>query len=61
MIAEVNGRRGHASDRERTKDARRRNELQGQGFVVLEFTTTMVIDSPAGTVANLRRHLAGVA
>ena len=61
VIAEVNGRRGHASDRERTKDARRRNELQGQGFVVLEFTTTMVIDSPAGTVANLRRHLAGIA
>ena len=61
VIAEVNGRRGHASDRERTKDARRRNELQGQGFVVLEFTTTMVIDSPDETVADLRRNLAGAA
>ena len=32
VIAEVSGRRGHSSDAERAKDARRRNELQHLGL-----------------------------
>jgi very-short-patch-repair endonuclease len=58
VIVEVSGRRGHASDAERAKDARRRNELQELGFVVLEFTNRQVRDQPGYVLATLRRHLA---
>lgn len=54
LIVEVNGRRGHASDAERAKDANRRNELQNLGFRVLEFTTRMVLDGPEQTAAAVR-------
>ena len=57
VIVEVSGRRGHASDAERAKDARRRNELQELGFVVLEFTNRDVRDKPSYVIATLRRHL----
>ncbi|HEY8093544.1 MAG TPA: DUF559 domain-containing protein [Acidimicrobiales bacterium] len=57
VIAEVSGRRGHASDPERAKDARRRNELQHEGYAVLEFTNRQVRKEPAYVVAALRRHL----
>jgi very-short-patch-repair endonuclease len=58
VIVEVSGRRGHASDAERAKDARRRNELQELGLVVLEFTNRDVRDNPGYVIATLRRHLA---
>jgi hypothetical protein len=58
LIVEVNGRRGHASDTERAKDAHRRNELQASGFRVLEFTTRMVLDRPDQTVSAVRDALA---
>jgi hypothetical protein len=58
VIVEVSGRRGHASDAERAKDAQRRNELQELGLVVLEFTNRQVRDHPEYVIATLRRHLA---
>ena len=60
VIAEVSGRRGHSSDAERAKDARRRNELQHLGFVVLEFTDAQVRRDPRYVIEVLRRHLACV-
>ena len=57
VVVEVSGRLGHASDRERQKDARRRNELQQQGLTVLEFTTADVIDDPTYVLTTLRRSL----
>jgi very-short-patch-repair endonuclease len=57
VVVEVSGRLGHTSDRDRQKDARRRNQLQQDGFLVLEFTTADVIDDPAHVVATLRRSL----
>lgn len=57
VVVEVNGCRGHSSEAERAKDARRRNTLQHEGFAVLEFTTSQVIGDPAYVVATLREHL----
>jgi very-short-patch-repair endonuclease len=57
VIAEVSGRRGHSSDAERAKDARRRNELQHEGFVVLDFTDGQVRRDPAYVLRTLRLHL----
>jgi very-short-patch-repair endonuclease len=54
VLVEVSGRRGHSTDDERAKDARRRNELQALGFVVLEFTFDDVFGRPAEVVATLR-------
>lgn len=56
VVVEVSGRLGHVSDRERQKDARRRNELQSMGFTVLEFTTADVMDDPEYILATLARH-----
>ncbi|HET9601879.1 MAG TPA: type IV toxin-antitoxin system AbiEi family antitoxin domain-containing protein [Acidimicrobiales bacterium] len=57
VLAEVSGRRGHASDAERAKDAHRRNELQAEGFIVLEFTDNMVRRRPGYVATTLRRRL----
>jgi hypothetical protein len=57
VVVEVSGRRGHASDAERAKDARRRNELQALGLIVLEFTTDDIHRRPDYVLAMLRRHL----
>lgn len=57
LVVEVSGRVGHASDADRLKDARRRNELTQRGLVVLEFTTAHVIDDPNYVVATVRRSL----
>jgi very-short-patch-repair endonuclease len=46
VVVEVSGRLGHASDRDRQKDARRRNALQQMGKTVLEFTTVDVVSAP---------------
>jgi very-short-patch-repair endonuclease len=57
VVVEVSGQRGHSSPSERAKDAQRRNELQSQGFVVLEFTYDDVAKRPTYVLAMLRGHL----
>ncbi|MGE0140817.1 MAG: DUF559 domain-containing protein [Ilumatobacteraceae bacterium] len=57
VIVEVSGRLGHVSDRDRQRDARRRNALQASGHLVLEFTTADVLDEQAYVIETLRRHL----
>lgn len=52
-IVEVSGRLGHTSDRDRQRDARRRNQLQHLGNHVIEFTTADVIDDPDYVLATL--------
>ncbi len=56
VVVEVSGRRGHSSDSDRRRDARRRNRVQETSSVV-EFTTADVIDDPAYVLATVRRHL----
>lgn len=58
VVVEVTGRLGHVSDAERRADARRRNALQREGRVVLEFTTADVLDEREYVVATLRDWLA---
>ena len=57
VVVEVSGRLGHSSDAERAKDARRRNELQAMGFIVLEFTRADVFERPDYVVTTLRQAL----
>ena len=57
IVVEVSGRIGHSSDSSRQKDARRRNGLQGEGFAVLEFTTSDVIDDPTYVLTTVRKEL----
>jgi hypothetical protein len=52
LIVEVSGRLGHTSDRDRQRDARRRNALKGRPFC--EFTTADVLDDPAYVVSTVR-------
>jgi very-short-patch-repair endonuclease len=56
-VVEVAGRRGHSSDTDRAKDARRRNELQSLGITVLEFTSRNVVADPATAVHDVAAHL----
>jgi len=58
LVVEVTGRLGHTSDRDRRKDALRRNALQQIGKEVLEFTTVDVLSSPDYVLATL--HTSGV-
>ena len=55
VVIEVSGRVGHASDSDRRKDARRRNELQHRGFAVIEFTTADVMTDPGYVIESLGR------
>ena len=57
LVVEVSGRVGHASDADRRKDARRRNELVHQGLRFLEFTTADVMDDPSYVVSTIRTSL----
>jgi len=57
IVVEVSGRLG-VSDRDRQKDARRRNSLQQSGLLVLEFTTADVLDDAPYVVATVREALA---
>ena len=57
IIVEVSGRMGHVSDRDRQRDARRRNGLQQSGLVVLEFTTADVLDEQSYVLETLRAQL----
>ena len=56
VVVEVTGRLGHVSDRERQKDARRRNALQ-RSRTVLEFTTADILDDAPYVISELRHHL----
>jgi len=55
VVVEVSGRVGHASDADRRKDARRRNDLQHRGYAVIEFTTADVMTDPVYVVESLGR------
>ena len=55
VVVEVSGRLGHTTDRERQKDAQRRNALQQLGKTVLEFTTADVMANPDYVIASLAR------
>jgi very-short-patch-repair endonuclease len=57
LVVEVSGRLGHSSDRDRQRDARRRNELQMEGFSILEFTTADIIDDAGHVVRTLEKAL----
>jgi hypothetical protein len=59
VVVEVSGRLGHVSDRDRQRDARRRNELQLAGRIVLEFTTADVLDQMDYVIDTLRSRLHG--
>jgi very-short-patch-repair endonuclease len=54
IVIEVTGRKGHASDAERQRDAQRRNELTDREFLVYEYTRGDV-DGRAGWVASTMR------
>lgn len=58
VVVEVSGGRGHSTAAERAKDARRRNELQQLGRLVLEFTYEDVTRRPEVVLATLQRALA---
>ncbi|MFM8529673.1 MAG: type IV toxin-antitoxin system AbiEi family antitoxin domain-containing protein [Ilumatobacteraceae bacterium] len=57
VVVEVSGRRGHVTDAERQKDARRRNDLQRAGVLVIEFVTSDIMHEPGYVIATLRRVL----
>jgi len=57
LVVEVSGGRGHSSAADRAKDARRRNELQHRGKVVLEFTYEDVVQRRPYVVSTLREAL----
>lgn len=58
LVVEVSGGRGHSSPSERAKDARRRNELQRLGRIVVEFTYEQVTREETYVVATIRDFLA---
>lgn len=58
VVVEVSGGRGHSSAADRAKDARRRNDLQRDGLLVLEFTYEQVVDESDMVIAVLRAALA---
>jgi very-short-patch-repair endonuclease len=57
VVVEVSGRRGHASDAERARDAQRRNELQDMGMRVYEYTWDDVTRRRAHVVTTLCARL----
>jgi very-short-patch-repair endonuclease len=60
VVVEVSGRKGHASDAERARDAQRRNELQDIGSRVYEYTYQQVARDPSYVVRTMRTRLASV-
>ena len=53
LVVEVSGRLGHTSDRDRQRDARRRNALQLRGVPFVEFTTADVVEDPGYVIATV--------
>lgn len=54
IVVEVSGGRGHSSAADRARDARRRNQLQQMGRLVLEFTFEDVIERPGYVLRTMR-------
>jgi very-short-patch-repair endonuclease len=59
IVVEVSGRKGHASDAERAKDAQRRNEIQDIGKRVYEYTYQQVTREPGYVTRTMRARLFG--
>ena len=57
VVVEVSGSRGHSSAADRAKDARRRNELQRLGRLVLEFTYEDLMNRRPYVLQTLREAL----
>ena len=57
LVVEVSGGRGHSSAVDRAKDARRRNELQRLGRLVLEFTYEDLMNRRPYVLETLREAL----
>lgn len=57
IVVEVTGRKGHASDAERQRDAQRRNELTDQGLKVYEYTRGDADDRPDWVATTMRQRL----
>lgn len=57
LVVEVSGRKGHAYDTDRDRDAQRRNELQDLGLTVKEFTYGQVFKRPEYVVDQMRSTL----
>jgi hypothetical protein len=57
IVVEVTGRLGHTSDRERARDAQRRNELQDIGLQVHEYTYADVTRRPAYVKSTMTERL----
>jgi very-short-patch-repair endonuclease len=57
IVVEVSGRKGHASDEERAKDAQRRNELQDVGRRVYEYTYRQVTREPGYVIRTMGERL----
>jgi very-short-patch-repair endonuclease len=55
IVVEVSGGRGHSTAADRAKDARRRNQLQHVGRLVLEFTYEDVMERESYVVSTLRQ------
>jgi len=61
VVVEVTGAVGHSTPEQRAADAKRRNALLLQGFVVLEFTYEQVVRNPELVVATVIDALHGLA
>ena len=57
VVVEVSGRRGHASDAERARDAQRRNELQDIGLKVYEYTFRQITRDSSSVIRTMRARL----
>jgi very-short-patch-repair endonuclease len=57
LVVEVEGQVGHASSRQRQRDAKRRRELLRLGRVVLSFTYEDVFQRPDHTIRDVRKEL----
>jgi very-short-patch-repair endonuclease len=57
VVVEVSGRKGHASNAERARDAQRRNELQDVGRKVYEYTYHQVTREPDYVIRTMRERL----
>lgn len=57
VVVEVTGQVGHSTAAERARDAVRRNELQLEGYRVLEFTYSHVVGEPTVVTQRLAEAL----
>lgn len=57
IVIEVTGAVGHSTPAQRAADARRRNKLMTEGYLVLEFTYEQVVGEPEWVVAQVAAAL----